>query len=66
MAKTTKSSRSSSGSFTLGRANFSKISAVEGIRLDRNTAKTFGDFEAKGLSHKARREALTGKFVTKR
>ncbi|MBV9548186.1 MAG: hypothetical protein JO256_00760 [Alphaproteobacteria bacterium] len=60
-----KSAKPSSRSFTLGRRGFAKISAVEGIRLDRETLKTFRDFDAKKLSAKTRREALIAKFSAK-
>ena len=66
MSKSTKSSRSTNGTFTLGRERFSKISAVEGIRLSHQTAKTFEEFDRKKLSPQERREALNGKFAPKR
>ena len=64
MAKVTKSG--SSGSFTLGRGKFGKISAVEGIHMSRDMKRTFGEFDSKKLSPEQRRDALTGKFGSKR
>lgn len=65
MSKTTKSPPSR-GTYTLGRSNFGKISAVEGIYMDRGMRDTFGEFDRKKLSPKERRDALTGKFGSKR
>ena len=66
MSKSTKNSGSANGAFTLGRERFSKISAVEGIHLSRQTAKAFDEFDSKKLSPQERREALNNKFAPKR
>lgn len=48
--------------YTIGRAGFAKISAVEGIRLTPEMAADFGEFERKGLSPEERRKAIAGKY----
>ena len=65
MAKTTKSA-GRSGAYVLGRGNFAKISAVEGIRLSRRTGDDFKDFDRRGLSADERRRALTERLGRKR
>ncbi len=52
--------------FTMGRAAFGKVSAVEGIHLTPDVAKDFGDFDRKALSPKERRAILSGKYGVKR
>ena len=66
MIKATKPPRRSSGVFILGRDSFSKISAVEGIRLSMAAVETFGDFDRKRLSPKARRDVLIAQFSINR
>ena len=53
--------RSAKG-YTIGRAGFAKISAVEGIRLTPAMAADFREFERKGLSPEERRKAIAGKY----
>ena len=43
---------------TIGRARFTKISAVEGIVLTPRMEKRIADFERAGLSAKERRESI--------
>ena len=64
MAKPTKSCKTGSG-YILGRQNFAKISAVEGIRLSRQMNKDFDEFDRRALSPKARRDVLSGKYGAK-
>ena len=65
MAKTTKTAPRS-GRYTIGRQGFSKISAVEGIRLDFHMNELFGEFDRKELSPQKRRDVLSGKYGAKR
>jgi len=65
MAKTTKSA-GRVGAYVLGRGNFAKISAVEGIRLSRRADDDFKDFDRRGLSADERRRALAKRFGGKR
>jgi hypothetical protein len=65
MAKTTKSTGRSSGTYTVGRERFAKISAVEGIRTSRRVDQDFREFEKKGLSPAERRRELAGKYGRK-
>jgi hypothetical protein len=62
MAKTTKTPRRSSGTHTIGRDSFSKISAVEGIRTSPRVEKDFREFDRQGLSAAERRRALASKY----
>ncbi len=48
--------------FTLGRANFEKISAVEGIRYSADMKKTFRQLEKQGASPAKRRQAMATKY----
>ena len=48
--------------FTLGRANFEKISAVEGIRYSADMKKTFRQLEKQGASPAQRRQAMASKY----
>lgn len=52
--------------YVLGRQNFAKISAVEGIQLSRDQSEDFGDFDRKALSSKVRRAILADKYGAKR
>jgi hypothetical protein len=60
----TKPKKRASG-FVLGRQNFAKISAVEGIRLSRDQIADFVEFDRKGLAPKARRAILAAKYGVK-
>ncbi len=48
--------------YTIGRAAFAKISAIEGIGLTAAMDKDFRDFERKGLSAEERRRAIGEKY----
>ncbi len=48
--------------YTIGRAGFAKISAVEGIRLTPAMTADFREFERQGLSPEERRKAIVGKY----
>jgi hypothetical protein len=65
MAKPTKNPKRAAG-YVLGRQNFAKISAVEGIRLSRDQDEDFGEFDRKALPPKTRRAILAAKYGTKR
>lgn len=52
-------------SFTVGRDNLGKISAVEGIRVSRDVGATFREFDRRGLSADQRRAAIAKKFARK-
>ena len=49
--------------FTLGRAAFEKISAVEGVRLSRSMKDEFRKFDRQGLSADERRRAMARKYA---
>jgi len=49
-------------SFTLGRNNFAKISAVEGISLSREMKRDLREFDRKGLSDDERRGEIVRKY----
>jgi hypothetical protein len=63
MKKPSGSLKSNAKSYTVGRRAFAKISAVEGIRLSDSTDEDFREFERKGLSPQARREAISRKYA---
>ena len=65
MTKTKTPKRSSGGTFTIGRERFSKISAVEGIKLSRRTDETFREFDQRGLSAEERRREITRRYGRK-
>ena len=65
MSKITKSPGRSSGTYTVGRHGFSKISAVEGIRPSRRVDEDFRKFDLQGLSPEERRRALAQKYGRK-
>jgi hypothetical protein len=65
MAKTTKSTGRSAGTYTIGRHRFAKISAVEGIRTSRRVDQDFREFDQKGLSSEERRRELASKYGRK-
>ena len=48
--------------FSLGRAAFAKISAVEGVALTREMERDFRAFDAEDLSAEERRRAIIGKY----
>jgi hypothetical protein len=48
--------------FTLGRANFEKISAVEGISYSADMTKTFRQLDKKGASPVERRQTIATKY----
>jgi hypothetical protein len=52
------SGKSKTAGFVIGRERFSKISAVEGIKLSGAMTKRIGDSDRKGLSAEQRREAI--------
>ncbi|MES1990598.1 MAG: hypothetical protein V4441_06580 [Pseudomonadota bacterium] len=51
-----------SNSFILGREDFAKISAVEGISLSSEMMDDFDQFDQLGLSPEERRKALAHKY----
>ena len=57
-----KQSKRSAKGYTIGRAGFANISAVEGIRLTPEMAADFREFERNGLSPEERRKAIAGKY----
>ncbi len=65
MEAKTKSPRPASGTHTIGRRGFAKISAVEGIALSRETEAVFREFDREGLSVAERRKALLRKYGRK-
>jgi hypothetical protein len=65
MAKVTKSPKRTSGSYTIGRKGFSKISAVEGIKPSQRVDEDFREFDRQGLSPAERRRALARKYGEK-
>lgn len=60
-----KTSRVHAKGFTLGRARFAKISAVEGIDLTGSVERELKQFDKAGLSAEARRKAVAAKFGRK-
>jgi len=48
--------------FTLGRASFEKISAVEGISYSADMIKTFRKLDKKGASPAERRQAIAMRY----
>jgi hypothetical protein len=48
--------------FVLGRADFLKISAVEGIRIEREMAEDFRHFDDQELCAADRRKAIKRKY----
>ncbi|WP_036291732.1 hypothetical protein [Methylosinus sp. PW1] len=52
-------------SLILGLAGFSRISAVEGVRLDADSKRMFADFERRGLTDAERRRAIYEKHAKK-
>jgi hypothetical protein len=56
------SSRNAASGRILGRRQFAKISAVEGIFLSGATKRTFAQFDHAGLSAEERRRAIIDRF----
>jgi len=54
------------GSFTLGRDGFARISAVEGIALTPDMQATFAGFDRDGLNAEQRRRAILLRFIPRR
>jgi len=54
--------RSRRKAFTLGRVNFERISAVEGIRYSDDMKKTFRQLDKQGASPAQRRQAMSSKY----
>jgi hypothetical protein len=65
MTKTKKSPKRSSGTITIGREGFAKISAVEGIKPSRRMTEEFKEFDRQGLSPAERRRELARKYGAK-
>ena len=63
MKKVSQIQKEGNRGYTIGRDVFAKISAVEGIYLTKEMDKNFQAFEQKGLSSKARREAISKKYA---
>lgn len=61
-----KSGQKTVKSFTLGRAGFAKISAVEGIRLTAAMDREFEDFDRRGLTAAERRRNISRKYAKAR
>jgi hypothetical protein len=49
--------------FTLGRGDFARISAVEGVRLSPEMERRFREFDRMGLSASDRRKAIARLFA---
>jgi hypothetical protein len=62
MTKVTKTPRRPSGTYTVGRDGFAKISAVEGIKVSPAAEADFREFDQRGLSAAERRRALARKY----
>ena len=58
--------KASAKSYTLGRAGFAKISAIEGIHLTPEMEAQFLDFDRQGLSPDDRRKAIAHAFSVPR
>ena len=58
-------SPSRSGSYTIGRRDFARISEVEGIRPGAELEQAFREFDRQGLSHEERRRILLQRFTQK-
>jgi hypothetical protein len=56
------SSRMTAPGPVLGRRQFGKISAVEGIRLSGGMKRAFAEFDRAGLSAEERRRSIIGRF----
>ncbi|PIO96966.1 hypothetical protein [Pleomorphomonas carboxyditropha] len=56
---------SASSGVVLGRSAFRQISAVEGIKLSKESETLFSDFDRQGLSAEERRRALLERHARK-
>jgi hypothetical protein len=52
----------SDDAFTIGLADFEKISAVEGLHLSAEMKKMFREFDCKDLSAEARRKRIIARY----
>ena len=59
----TKQKKSELRGFKLGRAQFAKISAVEGMRLSEQMIREFEEFDQDGLSADERRRAIISGYA---
>jgi hypothetical protein len=50
------------GTYTIGRSGFAKISAVEGVKTSRQMEKDFQEFDRERLTPAERRKALARKY----
>jgi hypothetical protein len=55
--------KSESRGFTLRRAQFAKISAVEGVKLSEQMLREFEEFDRHGLSAEERRRAIISGYA---
>jgi len=58
--------RSRAATFTLGRARFAQISAVEGVVLTPEMREMMNQFDREGLSAAERRRAILSRFAPSR
>ena len=65
-SKASRPVRSVRGEFTLGRARFAQISAVEGIALTPEMREMMERFDREGLSATERRRAIFRRFSPQR
>lgn len=56
-------SRNKTRAFVLGRAQFAKISAVEGVKLPDDLLQKFEEFDRNKLSAKDRRRAIISRYA---
>jgi hypothetical protein len=59
----TKQKKGESRGFKLGRAQFAKISAVEGMRLSQQMIREFEEFDQNGVSADERRRAIISGYA---
>jgi hypothetical protein len=62
MKKKKPTAPAASGPFILGREQFEKISAVEGLHLTREMKRDFREFDRENLSGDERRKRLLAKY----
>jgi hypothetical protein len=60
-----KKPRTATQNVVLGRADFARISAVEGIRISASMEADFREFDQKNLSPTERRRAISRKYGSK-
>jgi len=65
MESTRRPQKTSGKTLTLGLAGFTKISAIEGVRLSSDSRRMFEEFDRKGLSAEQRRKAIAAKHAKK-